>query len=397
MEKYKNLNNQEQTIADHGKLSGVHWNPMMLPGKPITCLDPKVQTMHDIFIEGHKTSRFERCLGRRPEENLPYEWLTYDDVYNQTQEFGSGLIAKGHEPKDFIGVWSESRAEWKIVDQACSGYSMVLVPLYANLSKKEVMHVIADCNLKTVVVDSNERAQMLLDAVPKKTFKINMIAVMDDPSSHVIKHAKKKSASLEVIGFKNLQDLGKENLKDFIPPSADDLHAICYTSGTTGEPKGAMLTHKNFVSNIVAVYILGNNDFLAVKPSDVYISYLPLANVYERVCQGIVFLRGASVGYFRGNVDRLLDDAKELKPTIFPMVPRTIKKVYDQFYQKATSSCFKSMFLSRALKSKMKLLHGGCVSRKTFWDKYVFGSFQNMLGGKVRICLAGRTCCTYKF
>ena len=160
---------------------------MMLPGKPISCLDPKVQTLHDIFIEGHKISRLKQCLGYRPEETSPYKWITYDGVYKQVQDFGSGLISKGHEPKDFIGIFSPSRTEWKIVEQACSSYSMILVPLYVNHSKEEIKHVVSNCNLKTIVVDSNERATTLLDAIPKKMFKLNLIVVMSELTADVKK------------------------------------------------------------------------------------------------------------------------------------------------------------------------------------------------------------------
>ena len=108
------------------------------------------------------------------------------------------------------------------------------------------------------------------------------------------------------------------------PPQPSDLCTICYTSGTTGNPKGVMLSHENIVADVSATLLqLGDQ-----KPncSDVMMSFLPLAHMLERVCEVSVYMQGGCVGFFSGDVRNLMDDMKALRPTITPAVPRLLNR-----------------------------------------------------------------------
>jgi long-subunit acyl-CoA synthetase (AMP-forming) len=103
--------------------------------------------------------------------------------------------------------------------------------------------------------------------------------------------------------------------------------SICYTSGTTGNPKGAMLTHLNLTAACCA-----NQGDLPIYTTDVHCSYLPLAHIFERILQVMYFAKGASVGFYTGDVINLLPDLQELKPTIFPSVPRLFNRYIYNIY-----------------------------------------------------------------
>jgi len=118
-----------------------------------------------------------------------------------------------------------------------------------------------------------------------------------------------------------VEEQGKENRIEPTLPGPDDIATICYTSGTTNVPKGALLSHYNLVSAAIA-FLKG----LALRDGAV-ISYLPLAHIYERVIELMVLYAGCAIGYFTGDPLRLLEDIQTLKPALFPTVPRVLNRL----------------------------------------------------------------------
>lgn len=110
-------------------------------------------------------------------------------------------------------------------------------------------------------------------------------------------------------------------------PKSEDIYMFCYTSGTTGDPKAAKLSHKNLISAASSVLLI---DGIHFDQSDCVISYLPLAHSFEKAIFVTACITGMKIGYFGGDALKLLDDLKELKPTIFPSVPRLFNRIYDK-------------------------------------------------------------------
>lgn len=110
-------------------------------------------------------------------------------------------------------------------------------------------------------------------------------------------------------------------------PKTDDIYMFCYTSGTTGDPKAAMLSHKNLLSAASATMQVGGINF---GDDDCMISYLPLAHSFEKCLFTACLLSGMKIGYYNGDPLKLLDDLKALGPTAFPSVPRLFNRIYDK-------------------------------------------------------------------
>ncbi|KAF7643604.1 hypothetical protein LDENG_00236620, partial [Lucifuga dentata] len=181
--------------------------------------------------------------------------------------------------------------------------------------------------------------------------------------------------------------IGKENHQQPVPPRPEDLAVICFTSGTTGNPKGAMLTHGNLVSNCSAV-IKTIDDGYPFSSRDVHISYLPLAHMFERIVEGVMLVSGASIGYFQGDIRLLSDDLITLKPTVFPVVPRLLNRMYDKIFGQANTT-LKRWVLGFAYRQKEAELKQGIVRINTIWDRLIFRRVQASLGGNVRLMITG--------
>nr|CAB3219799.1 long-chain-fatty-acid--CoA ligase 1 [Phallusia mammillata] len=378
----------KQTVPVEGS-DGARASPCLYKGQIIHYLEPEVRTLHDVFLRGLKASKGGPCVGWRPGPDQGFKWLTYQQVLDRVQHFGSGLLLEGatSDPSQFIGIFSQNRVEWKVVEQACNSYSMVIVTLYDTLGPAAIEHIVKQCELQIIVVDKNPKLAVLLKGVQEGKYSIKLIVAMETIDDDNKKLA--DECGVKVMTFSEVEENGKANLKDFVPPKPDDLNTICYTSGTTGQPKGVMLTHGNIVANQSGVYGTGKKEFMHVDNNDVYISYLPLAHIFERLLAVQMQFVGASMGYYQGNVKLLLDDIAVLRPTCFPMVPRLVNRIYDKIHAGVAGSAIKKFLLDKAHKSKLAKLKKGVVTRSSIWDSLVFKKVQNLVGGRVKFCITG--------
>uniref|UniRef100_A0A8C9FMH7 Long-chain-fatty-acid--CoA ligase n=1 Tax=Pavo cristatus TaxID=9049 RepID=A0A8C9FMH7_PAVCR len=192
---------------------------------------------------------------------------------------------------------------------------------------------------------------------------------------------------VEILALQEAEELGRNNIRKPVPPSPEDLCIVCFTSGTTGNPKGAMLTHENVVAN-AAAFLRTIEDTVECTSSDVSISYLPLAHMFERVVQTVMYSCGAKVGFFQGDIKLLTDDMKTLKPTVFPVVPRLLNRIYDKV-QSGANTPVKKFLLNFAATMKMIEVKQGIIRNDSLLDKLVFKKVQETMGGRVRIMVTG--------
>ncbi|TNN50457.1 Long-chain-fatty-acid--CoA ligase 6 [Liparis tanakae] len=176
------------------------------------------------------------------------------NVSERAQVLGSGLLAKGcrPNPQQFVGIFAQNRPEWIISELACYTYSMAVVPLYETLGLEAMVHILTLAEISLVICDREEKAAALLENKEAGvTPKLSCLVLFNDFSDAFAERA--KNCEVEVLKLEQLMDLGRQNLKDPVPPQPQDLAVVCFTSGTTGKPKGAMITHGNIASNTSSV------------------------------------------------------------------------------------------------------------------------------------------------
>uniref|UniRef100_A0A8C9L7D2 Long-chain-fatty-acid--CoA ligase n=1 Tax=Pavo cristatus TaxID=9049 RepID=A0A8C9L7D2_PAVCR len=328
------------------------------------------RTMYEVFRRGFSISENGPCLGfRKPKQ--PYQWLSYKEVAERAEALGSGLLQQGCKPstEQFIGVFAQNRPEWIISELACYTYSMVVVPLYDTLGPGAIRYIVNTADISTVICDKPDKARTLLDHVERKeTPGLSSIILMDPFEKELTERG--RHCGVRIQSMQEVEDCGRENRHAPVPPRPEDLSIVCFTSGTTGNPKGAMLTHGNVVADF--------SGFLKVTEvnttDDVLISFLPLAHMFERVIQ-VMYCHGGRIGFFQGDIRLLSEDMKALRPTIFPVVPRLLNRMYDKIFSQADTS-LKRWALEFAARRKKAEVRNGIIRNDSLWDKLFFNKIQ---------------------
>uniref|UniRef100_A0A8C7USL3 Long-chain-fatty-acid--CoA ligase n=1 Tax=Oncorhynchus mykiss TaxID=8022 RepID=A0A8C7USL3_ONCMY len=332
------------------------------------------RTAYDMFQRGLRVAGDGPCLGfRKPGE--PYQWISYTEVAEQAQVLGSGLLGKGCQPnpEQLVGIFAQNRPEWIISELACYTFSMAVVPLYDTLGEEAMVHILNLAEISLVICDKEEKAESLLGNKEKGVTPTLSCLVLFNPCSDAIVE-RGKNCGVEIL-----------QLTQIMPPQPQDLAVVCFTSGTTGKPKGAMITHGNIASNSSSVIKILEGSFV-IQQEDVSISYLPLAHMFERMIQVSMLCHGARVGFYQGDISLLMDDIKTLKPTFFPVVPRLLNRIYDKILGSVTSPLRRAV-LHYAVRRKQAELSSGVVRNNSLWDRLVFNRIQANLGGNLRFIL----------
>ncbi|CAJ2630271.1 unnamed protein product [Trifolium pratense] len=370
------------------KLRTGKWNVYRSARSPLKLMTrfpdhPEIGTLHDSFVRSVDTFRDYKYLGTRVRVDGTvgeYKWMTYGEAGTARSAIGSGLINYGIPKGSGIGLYFVNRPEWLIVDHACSAYSYISVPLYDTLGPDAVKFIVNHALVQVIFCVSQTLNSLLsyLSEIPTVRL-IVVVGGIDDQIPSL-----PSSDGVQIISYTKLLNQGRSNIQPFCPPKPEDVATICYTSGTTGTPKGAVLTHENFISNVAGATI--GEKF---NPSDVYISYLPLAHIYERTNQVMTVYFGIAVGFYQGDNLKLMDDLAALRPTVFCSVPRLYNRIYAGIVNAVkTSGGLKEKLFNVAYNAKRQaLLHGKNPS--PMWDRLVFNKIKDKLGGRVRLMVSG--------
>ncbi len=311
-------------------------------------------------------------------------WVKHPSAkYVETaNNFSYGLMAYGLKKGDKIALISNNRPEWNFADMGASQAGMITVPIYPTISSEEYAYILGHAEPSLIFV-SDKLLYEKISKISEKLLSFKGIFTFNriEGANH----------------WSELTELGKENAENFkdelekikssIKP--DDMATLLYTSGTTGVPKGVMLSHDNMISNVKAT--------MNVHPLDHRhraLSFLPLSHVYERMLNYHFQFKGISI-YYAENMGTIADDAKEIKPHIFATVPRLLEKVYDKIIGKGKDLPYlqKQIFfwavnlglrydvnkkMSRWYKSRLKIA-----------NKLIFSKWRDALGGNLDIMVSG--------
>ncbi|KAJ3099528.1 Long chain acyl-CoA synthetase 7 peroxisomal [Phlyctochytrium planicorne] len=369
---------------------------------------PGAATLYEALDHGKKVAGDNaRCLGFRPkilgeQKWGNYEWLTYGEVCQRRLDVGSGLrklhvsLGGDDDEKFGVGLYAVNRPEWLIAEHGSHSQALVIVALFDTFGPANVEYVVNHSGMRVIFATFDKVASLVDQVVPKCPSLKAIISMDGFPSTSAdgkstaesweALGARAEEAGVKLLSMLDLEQKGREDPVPPRPPKPEDVTTICYTSGTTGNPKGALLTHENFISVAAGLNVIG----VTATPQDVHISYLPYAHVFERVATAVFLWGGCQIGYFRGEIPLLFEDIGLLRPTIFVSVPRLLNRVHAAILAKTVDSgnAITATLFKRAMDGKLKALKNGSLTH-TFWDALVFNKIKALLGGRIRFIVSG--------
>ncbi len=275
----------------------------------------EVQTLPGLFRE--RVRRSPDSVAYRSYDVAAQEWVdtTWAEIAREVARWQLALRKEGLQAGDKVAIMLKNSREWVVFDQAALGLGLVTVPLYTEDRAENVAWIVRDAGVKLLVVEGRRQWRRLqevsgeLDGL-QRIVSIQTIEEEDEPQEPRLKSLRDWTFGLE---GQLLAEEGKPG----------ELATIVYTSGTTGRPKGVMLSHHNILSNAYAAYQCGT-----FTDHERFLSFLPLSHMLERTA-GYYFpmMIGATVVYAR-SVMQLADDLLNQKPTVLISVPRIYERVY---------------------------------------------------------------------
>lgn len=336
-----------------------------------------IRTINDVFF-AVVDRQSPRVMTYREGSN--WVAISSQDFYRRVAATAKGLQAWGVKKGDRVAILSENRPEWAIADFAALAMGAVVVPIYATLTAEQIGFLLQDSGTKVLFVSSRTQLQKF-EAVRGQT-AVERVVIMDDvePTS---------ADAMRALMDDGPQ--GRDSAFDALVKSIqpDDLATLVYTSGTTGNSKGAMITHGNMAANLSES--LGH--FPLAEGEERLISFLPLSHITARHLDYAMFYRGVVIAYCP-NVEMITAIMREIRPTVFVAVPRVYEKIASTVKGKASQG-IKLKIYTWAMKvgaAHQREILAGKTPSALSWkiaNKLLFSKVRDAMGGAVKYFISG--------
>eukprot|EP00252_Welwitschia_mirabilis_P022615 TRINITY_DN6170_c0_g2_i2.p1 TRINITY_DN6170_c0_g2~~TRINITY_DN6170_c0_g2_i2.p1 ORF type:complete len:666 (+),score=118.51 TRINITY_DN6170_c0_g2_i2:100-2097(+) len=353
---------------------------------------PGIESCWDMFCESVKRNPAKEMLGQQKVEHGKvggYFWLTYKEVHDIAIQVGSALRSCGVSPGNSCGIYGSNSSEWVIALEACNSQGISCVPLYDTLGTTAVEFIICHAEVSIIFVQES-KISLVLNCLSRCSNHLKTLVSF----AGIEKNQREQADKLQLSFYSWHEFLLLGTLRMYAPlrPRKIDTCTIMYTSGTTDEPKGVVLTHANIIAEIAAVDKMFRCTGAEITSSDTYLSYLPLAHIFEfSFVQHLIYV-GASIGFWRGDVRLLLEDVLQLKPTILVGVPRVFERISAVINAKMSAGGeMIKKFFDAAYNYKLKKMKEGLKPEKAapLFDKLLFKKINQRLGGNLRFIISG--------
>ena len=343
----------------------------------------------------------KKFIGYRPRTGKDtlkneYEWLTFDDVFKLCSEFARGLSYLNlcpdfHSENDgdfkFLGIYSRNKVEWYLSLLGAHAIGVTIVTIYDTLGEIAIEYILSQTQLNTIVIESKVLKKMLTLIKDGKAPSLrNLIVINPEDENETVNEL--KNQGIQIYTFEDICKVGQVEGRNLPlnPAKPDNIFTICYTSGTTGLPKGAMIPHHSIMVEVDVIHSIG----FYLNEDDCYLSFLPMAHIMETLIFCVVLTNGTPFGIYNGNAAKLTEDAALLKPTAMCVVPRIFQRIYEAINKNVEKkSYFIRNLFKKGVEMKIKDWREHRILKNAFWDPLVFKEIRAIVGGRVRWMLVG--------
>lgn len=267
--------------------------------------------------------------------NNEFEPITYRDMFQIALDFAAALVSVGVKKEDKIGIISDNRAEWQQADIGIMAIGAIDVPRGCDATIIDLEKILSITEAELVIAENNSQVKKILSIKEKLPNLKKFICFENDLKPETLELA--KSNNVEVVLFSEMLKVGqkwrienKGKIEEILEAgTSEDVATIIFTSGTTGDPKGVVLTHNNFLAQLDEL-----PERIFVNPGDKALSVLPIWHVFEREVEYVIMIQGGTICYSKPVGSILLADFKKLNPHLLPAVPRVFEAVYDGIQKK---------------------------------------------------------------
>lgn len=328
----------------------------------------------------HYATHYQNETALCGKENGVWQHYSIQQYIEKVNNISYGLMQLGVKKGDRIASISNSRPEWNFLDMAILQLGAVHVAIYPTISENDYKYILNHAQVKMVFVSGWEllrKIEGLITEMPQLAGNVYTF--------RNLRGYKHLNEILE-LGIANPSQQYLNDIKDRISP--DDVATLIYTSGTLGNPKGVMLTHRNLLTNVKAI-----TPIVPIVPRSRVLSYLPLCHIYERMMIYTWHYLGISI-YYAENLGKIAENMKEIKPDIFTSVPRLLEKFYDRIIavgRKQKGLRKKIYFWADEVASQYEFGNQSKLyRRKLKWArKLVLRKWKAALGGRINVIVSG--------
>jgi long-chain acyl-CoA synthetase len=352
----------------------------------------ELKSLHHFFLNAAHVIHDPGHTFLKHKLSKDYIDISYAEAAEKINAISGYLHSIGMRKGDRIAFIIENSPEYIYLDQACMQLGLVNASIYPTLTEAEVEYIIKDSGSKLIIAGSPFLLKRILKIDARGTELQKIITNFETNEDHqkVISLSKVIASGKETYPkLKNEIDIILNNIQ------VNDLATLIYTSGTTGVPKGVMLSHMNFMSNCVAAKTVVS----AINENDIFLSFLPLCHVYERLATYYLSTFIGSTIAFAQGIETISRNILEVRPTVMASVPRLLEKIYDKVQKTATASGgLKTMIFNWAFRQgdKKRLLNEDGLQPGLFLglklqvaDALVFKKIKSKMGGRMRLMVSG--------
>ncbi len=344
----------------------------------------------------------DREAVRYKENKSPYKSMTWTALARLVKEMAAGLSARGVIAGDRVAILSQTSHLWAAADLATISSGGVSVPIYPTSSQSDIDFILSNSGAKVVFVHGEQLLKKVLESQQEALTTIILVSQLNKGRSLSEFISENEISGELVIGLEELRQIGLTELEK--NPAVvsermekivyDDMATIIYTSGTTGTPKGVPLTHGNIVSVL--------DDLKGVIPideNDVYLSYLPMSHVFERVCGEYYWIYSGGVCAYAEGIETMAKNMAEVKPTMILTVPRVLDKIYGKVrsgIEGASGNARKLIDWALAVGAEMVDAEAKGITpraglRAKHWlaERTVFRKLRERIGPSLRLIVSG--------